>query len=407
MYSTAAASACIVRTGPHHRQKEGGGMRTKNVEEATSLEVGVEKQSDASAHSCHIGFIGAGKVGTSLAKHFMNHNLSVMGFYSRTLSSAKESAEFTHTNYFKELKTIIAESDVLFLTVPDGAIQTMWGHMVEIARASSMGDEDQPLDSTSNLLTGKLICHCSGALTSQIFSGIEDTGAFGFSIHPLLAVSSRYDSYQEFSNALFTIESLYLPAQSEDAEQEMDKPAHVQESLHPGTTMHKAKHAAYMRTGAAHLQDLQSLLESTGLTVQMLMPKQKLLYHSAAVMASNLMVGLIHDAEMILKSVGFSSGNAHLALSPLLSLNAENIAKKGCIGALTGPIERNDVETVQSELEELKALDADTAEIYRLLSKQVVEVAEEKHLDTNYGRMELLLEKDSSRVITLAEGRLR
>jgi predicted short-subunit dehydrogenase-like oxidoreductase (DUF2520 family) len=61
--------------------------------------------------------------------------------------------------------------------------------------------------------------------------------------------------------------------------------------------------------------------------------------------------------------------------------------------ALTGPVERNDVATVKAEMDELKGLDHDFGEIYRLLSKQAAEVAEAKHLDRNYSKLNIVLEE--------------
>ncbi len=288
------------------------------------------------AMNLRVGFIGAGKVGTSLGKHFTEHGIPVSGYYSRTEQSARESATFTKTNYYKNLEDIITASDVLFLTVSDRVIAKIWQDIKPYLK-------DNP----------KLVCHCSGALTSHIFSGIEDTGSYGFSVHPLLAVSSRYDSYQEISKALFTIES--------DAKEQV--------------------------------RILVELLESTGIQVQLLQADQKVRYHSAAVMSSNLMVGLIHGAEQVLQSIGFSEENAHQAIAPLLSLNAKSIAEQGCMEALTGPVERNDVATVKAEMDELKGLDHDFGEIYRLLSKQAAEVAEAKHLDRNYSKLNIVLEE--------------
>ena len=40
----------------------------------------------------------------------------------------------------------------------------------------------------------------------QIFSSIAEYESFGYSIHPLFAVSNRYESYKELSDSYFTIE---------------------------------------------------------------------------------------------------------------------------------------------------------------------------------------------------------
>lgn len=38
------------------------------------------------------------------------------------------------------------------------------------------------------------------------FPGIEDTGAAGFSIHPLFPVSSKFEAYRELKDAFFCLE---------------------------------------------------------------------------------------------------------------------------------------------------------------------------------------------------------
>lgn len=135
-----------------------------------------------------IGFVGAGKVGFTLGKYMSERNVCVSGYYSRSEESARQASLFTHTKYYETLEDLIESSDALFLTVPDGAIKDVWN---SIKRYS---------------LTDKFICHCSGVETSAVFSEIDQMGAFGYSIHPLFAIHSRSQSYQEISQAYFTIE---------------------------------------------------------------------------------------------------------------------------------------------------------------------------------------------------------
>ena len=80
------------------------------------------------------------------------------------------------------------QSDIIFITVVDGAIKTVWDCI-------SMYN-----------LECKIVCHCSGALSSEVFSKIDKQGAYRYSVHPLFACSSKEDSYKDISSALFTIE---------------------------------------------------------------------------------------------------------------------------------------------------------------------------------------------------------
>ena len=69
-----------------------------------------------------IGFIGAGKVGYSLGRYLKEHHISISGYYSRSLQSAMDAAEFTGTNFYSTLDELVKDSEVLFITVPDGVI---------------------------------------------------------------------------------------------------------------------------------------------------------------------------------------------------------------------------------------------------------------------------------------------
>ncbi len=276
-----------------------------------------------------VGFVGAGKVGFSLGKHFAESGVSVVGYYSRSIDSAKDAAEFTKSKYFSNLETLIEESDVLFITVPDDTIGVIW-------------EQIRPLS-----IAGKMICHCSGSLSSRIFSGIEETGSFGFSIHPLLAVSDRYVSYQDFPKAVFTIEG--------------DK---------------------------THLSELKAFLEMTHLSVAEIDADSKTCYHAAAVFASNLVVALLAAAGEEFSKCGLSDEMQRKALAPLVTGNVAKVLEKGPMESLTGPVERNDVGTVSRHLQELTGLDR---EIYTVLSKKAVEIAQKKHPDCKYKQLEEVL----------------
>lgn len=277
-----------------------------------------------------IGFIGAGKVGFSLGKYFMEHQISVSGYYSRTLQSAMEAAEFTKTIYYSTLEEIVTDSEVLFITVSDGAIRSVWDQL----KALHISD--------------RIICHCSGVLSSQIFSDIAKYQCYGYSIHPLLAVSSRMHAYQELSNAIFTIEG------------DMQR-----------------------------LQDMQELVASCGNQVIRILPQEKIRYHGAAVLSSNLVLGLIETAIEELVICGFSKQEAKQALLPLVCGNVEHLRMQSIEEALTGPVERCDTETVKQHLEKLEG---DNREIYRLLSKKAESIAQRKYADRDYKEMEDILQ---------------
>lgn len=276
-----------------------------------------------------IGMIGAGKVGFSLGKYFADNGQNITGYYSELKKDAIEAAEFTGSKVYTDLEMIVEDSEMLFLTVPDGVIASVWEQLKRYH------------------ICGKIICHCSGALSSEIFSDISKFGSFGFSIHPLFAVSDKYHSYKELSNSYFTIEG---------------SPEKMQETV--------------------------DLLEQMGNTVCVISKDNKIKYHAAAAICSNLVVGLIHCSETLLRECGFDADAAHQALLPIIEGNISHITNDGVVNALTGPIERNDIDTVQKHL---KILKNDTREVYVTVSRQVLKIAKQKHKERDYRKLEEIL----------------
>ena len=139
----------------------------------------------------NIGFIGAGKVGFSLGKWFAQNGVTVTGYWSRRRESAGEAALFTGTQAFDSAEALVRASDVIFLTVPDGTIPTVY----ETLRGFE--------------LTEKQLCHCSGALTArEAFPGAESLCAGLYSIHPLFPISSKDAAWRELPGAFFCLEGV-------------------------------------------------------------------------------------------------------------------------------------------------------------------------------------------------------
>lgn len=308
------------------------------------------RRKDIDAHEkevgrLNIGFIGAGKVGCSLGKYFAENGresgLNVRGYYSRSSKSTKDAAHFTESEVYESIEALTDECDVIFLTVPDGSIRDTWQQVREYD------------------IKGKTICHCSGAMSSRdAFEGIEETGAFGYSIHPLFAVSDRYNAYRELTGVFFTLEGGYGKAAA------MHSPEFLQ---------------------------LKEAFAKMGNPVRIIDGADKTTYHCAAAIASNLVCGLIDESLALMQRCGFAEDEAVKALAPILMGNMAHIAKDGPTASLTGPIERNDVSTVGKHLECLQ--DGEEKELYRLLSRRLVQMAQQRHQDRDYSRMSELLGK--------------
>lgn len=104
----------------------------------------------------------------------------------------------------------------------------------------------------------------------------------------------------------------------------------------------------------------------------------RVLYHAAATLCANLCMSLADMAVETWTASGAPPERALRALVPLLRGAVENLAAKGLPGALTGPASRGDADVVARQL---AALRGDTAEVYRLLSRRLVDLAERGGLE--------------------------
>lgn len=296
----------------------------------------------------NIGFIGAGKVGFSLGKYFKEAGISVSGYYSHSSQSSAEAAAFTQTKSYNTISEILDVSDALFVTTSDGAIGQIWDQMKNLN------------------VKNKMICHCSGSITSTVFFNGENLGASIFSIHPLYAISDKYTSWKGLKNAHFTVEGSSLS-----------------------------------------IEKILNIFKQTNNPVTIISKENKALYHCAATTASNLAVGLFKTAVDMLKLCNFTEEEAIVSLFSLFASNTENMAntiacKEPLYQALTGPIERNDIETVNKHLAALDCLEHNTVSVsdegkellmvYKILSQKLLDLATAKDPSKDYSTLKEVLQ---------------
>lgn len=281
-----------------------------------------------------IGFIGAGKAGNSVARYLKCSQIEISGFYSKTYKHAEDAADHTQSVAFLYLNDVIISSDIIFITTPDSMIGEIWDLIMTEAQNGSVELED------------KIFCHCSGSLSSEVFTGCSEYGASACAAHPMQAISSRAE---DLSKTFFTVDG-----------------------TEPAVAV------------------VKQLLEDRGNNVGIIDSSCKKKYHMAASTASNLVVGLLEMSINSLEECGFSRENALAMLTPLIKGNISNVCEKGTVAALTGPVERGDCQTVSAHLMQLED---EQKEIYRLLSRQLITVAQEKNPTRDYSELKDLLEE--------------
>lgn len=284
----------------------------------------------------NVGIIGAGKVGVSLGRYLSDiEYANLVGYYSRSLDSSAYAAKVTNSGKFTNIEKLVEKSNVIVITTPDDKISEVWGTISKFS------------------IQNKIVCHYSGSLSSEIFFDISSKGASACSMHPVLAISSKENSYKDLSSAFFTLEG------QDEA-----------------------------------LEFFSRVLDSKNNKYKVIPTGEKTRYHISSVFISNLIIAMGNISVKLLEEYGFSQEEALAALKSLAMGNMAKFFEIGPQAALTGPVERNDLGTIDKHLRALGDKKYKSIEnIYKLLSLELVDLAEGKNCDRDYGKMKNLLLK--------------
>lgn len=168
-------------------------------------------------------------------------------------------------------------------------------------------------------------------------------------------------------------------------------------SFHPLQSFPEPRPPASMRgivvavdASTAGLQRrLATLARTLGARPKHVDDSQRALYHAAAVFASNYVDVLLGKAVEVLSAAGWSDGEATSGLLPLTEGTLANVRKRGPLAALTGPVRRGDVDTVERHLAALTELSRSetsragppVVDLYRMLGLIALEIAVEAGLE--------------------------
>ncbi|HEX9099156.1 MAG TPA: DUF2520 domain-containing protein [Candidatus Dormibacteraeota bacterium] len=212
---------------------------------------------------------------------------------------------------------------VVFLTVPDGAVASL------AAQVAAGGDIPATV----------AFAHCSGALGLGALGRLALRHQVG-SFHPLQSFPQPRPP-QAFRGSLVAIDA----------------------------------------STPALRRRLERLARDLGTKPRSVEDADRVVYHAAAVFASNYLVALAGEAVELLETIGWSESEAVQGLVPLMRGALAEVALRGPTAALTGPIRRGDVETVNRHLEALAGVDAGSpgrprkVDVYRMLGQIALEIA--------------------------------
>ncbi len=267
--------------------------------------------------------VGPGRLGLSLGATLVDSGAGIeLTFIGRrTEPPSHPLFERDDVSYSTVLQRPAAGA-CLLLAVPDAAVAAT---AAKVARLGEARPETAAL-------------HLSGALAAEALAPLAGVGYATGSLHPLAAVADPQQGAARLRGAYFAFEG------GEGA-----KPA------------------------------AQAIVDAGGGTLLELQAADKARYHAACVFASNYVVTCAAVAVRLLaEAAGISESEAERALRPLWEGAIANLEEPGLPAALTGPVRRGDLETIEGHIE---ALDRPTRELYVRLALGALKVARSAGLD--------------------------
>ena len=266
-----------------------------------------------------VAIVGCGKVGTSLGIWISKAGYVITGVASKSLSSAKKAAELIQTDRFSQTaEEITGDADIVFLTTPDGVIS----------------DACENISRNNGFRKNAVVLHCSGAHPSTILLSAKSCGATIGSMHPLQSIASIKTDINPFKDIIVSVEG------EDDA-----------------------------------IDTARQIASELGATCYTIKTDAKMLYHASAVVASNYLVTLLGLAFKLIGVAGIAAPDAYKVLKPLISGTLSNIEKVGIPYALTGPISRGDVETIEQHLDAIESKIPELLSLYRTLGLHTIDIA--------------------------------
>ncbi len=262
-----------------------------------------------------LNLIGCGRLGKTLGHLAHRHGvLAVQDILTTSTASAEQAVAFIGAGRAVDRLEALRAADVWLLAVPDTQIAPMAQALAD--RAARRPE-----------LPPALAVHGSGALAAEVLASLAARGWATASAHCILSFADPAMAVQQFAGVSCALEG-----------------------------------------DAAALQQLQPRLQALGALCFEIAPQDKLLYHAAAVFATNFLPVLQATAEALWQRSGVPAPQLPALRARLLRLAIDNVLAQGPAGALTGPAARGDWALVQRQGEAVAAWNADAGAAYTALS---------------------------------------
>ena len=269
-----------------------------------------------------IAFVGLGNVGKTLAKALHDVGYEISGVMDMKREAAEEVANQLGAGVYETASNLATSADLIFLTVPDREIEKVCSELA-ISRS---------------FLSGSIVLHASGALSSLSLGTAKSLGCFAASFHPLQTFPDPQSGLRSLAGSIITLEG--------------DEPA---------------------------VEVCKQLAQKLSCHPIVISTENKALYHAGACVVSNYMVTVVDIGLRILEASGLDAKFTLDAVRPLMEATMQNILKLGTERALTGPVARGDEQTIANHIQAMQQRTPSLVNLYTVLGAATAELAERKN----------------------------
>ena len=272
------------------------------------------------ANKTKVNILGAGNVGSALALCLANRNYSValisrdkdqaVNRFSKALvaTGLKHPPSLTIRDY----PVSFEQTDLVLLCVSDSAIESTCASIAE------------------KLCGKEVVAHCSGALDSSVLSSAKKRGCLTASAHP-------FNTFPNLNTSLATLadgHNSYL----------------------------------YCEGDEAALSMILNIFNQVGFTAKTIETKNKVLYHAACVFASNYLTVLMDMSLQTAQAANIDQREFLTACQPIIKATLANLDTQPAEIALSGPLARGDMATVNQHIKALSSEAPELAKAYQVFA---------------------------------------
>lgn len=259
-------------------------------------------------------FIGAGRLGTTLAWALSKNDFEIPFFYSKEyLGDMKK--YLPDTILIEKLtKDNFQNVNIVLITVPDAQIENVVQH----------------LDILDVNWKNKVVLHTSGCKSSIELQALKSKGAHIGSIHPMQTFDEYFLPITIFKNVIFSLEG---------DNQTID-----------------------------FFEKIAELLDAKIINLK---AEDKILYHIAAVASSNFFLALLDYVSELYSKLNFDNNKIEELILPIVNQTLNNFKKDESKNIITGPLKRGDLSTIENHVKYLNENQKDLLPVYNEISKYI------------------------------------